>query len=299
MGEAMINIENLTKAYGRKGRALNGLNMTVEPGIVYGLLGRNGAGKSTTLRLLMGLLKPTSGTIEVMGSHPWNMPLDIRQKIGYASDTMQLIPWLNVGHILKYNGSFYPNWDAEYVEQWVKQLRLPLDKRVFQLSKGNRQKLALIMAIGHRPELLLLDEPAGGLDPVARKEFLRSIIELLTESGTTIVLSSHLIGDLERISDQIGLIDKGKMCLQGSLEDLKQTIKQVRVIGANSEDIDQSDLVQLKTSKTVFTAVYQNWTEHKYQRLKQHFPEATIEVNSMNLEEIFIAYTLTPEEVNL
>lgn len=290
MSDFIVQTKNLIKSYG-KHNALDSLNMNVKEGVVYGLLGKNGAGKTTTLRMIMSLLKPTNGSIDVMGYEPTKMPIKQRQKIGYASDSMQLIPWLKVGEILNYNGSFYDTWDKEYVKQWADRLGLSLDKRVFQLSRGNRQKLGLIMAIGHRPKLVVLDEPAGGLDPIARKEFLESIIELIHELGTTIILSSHALSDLERISDYIGIIDQGKMQVEMSLEDLKSSTRQIKIVSKNKlENISFEDTLKLNSTEHLITGIFKNWTDDKSKKIIQKFPNATVEIQNLNLEEIFLAY---------
>ena len=297
MSNFIIQTQKLTKNFGSKTHALTGLDINIPEGVVYGLVGRNGAGKTTTLRILMGLLKATSGNAQIMGQDPWQLPLELKQKIGYASDTMQLLPWLKVGEILNYNGNFYPSWDVSYVKQWLDRLKLPIDQRVFQLSKGNKQKLGLIMAIGHKPKLVILDEPAGGLDPIARKEFLESMIELIHESGTTIVLSSHLLGDLERIAEHIGIIDNGKMCLETSLDDLKNTTRQIKIVNKtkiNSLDID--GIIRVTKSDNIINAVISNWNKQKYEMLKQKYPDSTIEVENLNLEEIFFSYTGEKED---
>lgn len=291
MSNFIIKMDNVSKKYG-KSFALNKLNMNVPQGSVYGLLGQNGAGKTTALRICMSLLKISEGKAEVLGTNPWNMPVEIKQEIGYTSDSMQLIPWLKVADILNYNGSFYKNWDSNYVKSWVERLNLPINKRVFHLSRGNRQKLGLIMAIGHRPKLLILDEPAGGLDPVARKEFLESIIELIHEAGTTIVLSSHSMDDLERISEHIGIIEQGQMKLETSLESLKASTKQIRITSHKKiEDIKFQDLIYSENYDNQFNGIFKNWDENKYHQLKQRFPDSDIEINSMKLEDIFLAYT--------
>ncbi|MFN8576506.1 MAG: ABC transporter ATP-binding protein [Candidatus Sericytochromatia bacterium] len=290
MSDYIIKMNKVVKSYGNS-FALNKLNMNVPQGSVYGLLGKNGAGKTTALRICMSLLKITSGNVNVLGVNPWNMPINIKQDIGYSSDSMQLIPWLKVADILSYNGSFYKNWDKEYVNQWVKRLNLSLDKRVFQLSRGNRQKLALAMAIGHKPKLLILDEPAGGLDPVARKEFLESIIELIHESGTTILISSHSLDDLERISDYIGIIENGSMKLETNLEDLKDSTKQVTIFSSKSiENFSNNNLIYSESKNNQFTGIFKNWNDESYSKLKEKFPDSNIEVNSMKLEDIFLAY---------
>lgn len=291
MTNLIIKAHNLSKKYDNA-FALNNLDINVTEGSVYGLLGQNGAGKSTLLRIVMSLLKPTSGEINVLGYNPFDMPKSIKEKIGYSSDSMQLIPWLKVGEMLNYNGAFYDTWDVSYVEQWVKRLELPLNKRVFSLSRGNRQKLALIMAIGHRPKLLVLDEPAGGLDPLARKDFLESMIELINESGTTVIISSHLLTDLERISDYIGLIADGKMKIETDLESLKNTTKQVRLVTKNYvKEVNLEDILKIQKTEHSLTLTFKNWNTEKLAELKKLFPDAIIDITHLNLEEIFLAYT--------
>ena len=293
MTEHIIDIKGLNKAYGRT-QVLHGLEMQVQAGAVYGLLGRNGAGKTTTLRILMDLIRPGSGSIQVMGHRPENLPLSLRQQIGYSSDSMQLIPWLRADELLNHNGAFYPNWDPDYVGLWLKRLSLDGRKRVFSLSRGDRQKLALIMAIGHRPRLLILDEPAGGLDPLARQEFLESIIELIHEAGTTIVLSSHQMSDLERIADHIGLMVDGRMRLQCPLDALKSRSRRVQLIGQGLR------LEQLKAMPGVvhalqrgalLEAVLDDWSPDSEQKLLARFGEVRIESSPLTLEELFLVYT--------
>lgn len=292
MTNLIIKATNLSKKYDNNTFALNNLDINVNEGSVYGLLGQNGAGKSTLLRIIMSLLKPTSGNIDVLGVNPLEMNKSIKQQIGYSSDSMQLIPWLKVGEMLNYNGAFYDTWDVPYVEQWVKRLDLPLNKRVFSLSRGNRQKLALIMAIGHRPKLLVLDEPAGGLDPLARKDFLESMIELINESGTTVIISSHLLTDLERISDSIGLIANGKMQIEMELEMLKNSTKQVRIATKNNVlEPKLKDILKMQKTEHSITMTFKNWNNDKIKELKTLFPDAIIDITHLSLEEIFLAYT--------
>ncbi|PIQ24363.1 ABC transporter ATP-binding protein [bacterium (Candidatus Blackallbacteria) CG17_big_fil_post_rev_8_21_14_2_50_48_46] len=293
--EYVIAAKGLEKAYGRQ-KALKSLDMQVPEGCVYGLLGRNGAGKTSTLRILMNLIRPTGGEVAVLGHRPEVLPLHLRQQMGYSSDSMQLIPWLRVDQILAYNGSFYPAWDAAYVQQWLKRLELDPLKRVFSLSRGDRQKLALILAIGHRPRLLILDEPAGGLDPLARQEFLESMIELIHESGTTIVISSHQMSDLERISDQIGLVVNGQMRLEKSLEALKAQSRRVTLLSKNLQVSDLKDfqgIVHSKAYAGYLELIHENWSANEEEKLLRRFPEVRIEHSPLSLEEIFIIYTST------
>lgn len=303
MSDLIIETHGLLKTYGSH-KALQNLNMQVPAGCVYGLLGRNGAGKTSTLRILMNLIRPTGGEVQVLGHAPERLPLNLRQQIGYSSDSMQLIPWLRVDELLAYNGSFYPAWDRDYVQQWLKRLELDARKRVFGLSRGERQKLALILAIGHRPRLLVLDEPAGGLDPLARKEFLESMIELIHESGSTIVISSHQMSDLERIADQIGLVVNGQMRLEMPLEELKARSRRVVLIDKNAQVNAQASpqaealkawpgVLHLQTRAGYLEWIHENWSAAEEEKLLRRFPEARIEQSPLSLEEIFIIYTST------
>lgn len=290
MTDTIVRLKRVDKSYG-KTRVLDGLNLNVPEGSVYGLLGRNGAGKTTSLRMMMDLVRPGGGEIEVMGHAPADMPIALRQQIGYTSDSMQLIPWLSVAQLLNYNGSFYPDWDAEYVKTWLRRLELNEKKRVFSLSRGDRQKLGLIMAIGHRPRLLILDEPAGGLDPLARQEFLESIIELIHESGTTIVISSHQMSDLERIADTVGLMVGGKMRVEAELETLKTRSRRVQMLGQAVAAEGLDGLVYQSRRGGMLEMVLDNWSEATEQKLLRRFPEARIESSPLSLEELFLVYT--------
>lgn len=291
MSQKIVTVTNLCKNFGIKNQTLKNLNLKVSEGVVYGLLGQNGAGKSTTIRILMNLLKPTSGSIQVFGSSPDKLDQVIRQKIGYTSDTLQLVPWLKVYEALNYNGSFYDNWDDKYVMEWLKRLDLSLDKRIFQLSKGQKQKLSLIMAIGHKPQLLILDEPMGGLDPIARKDFLEYMIHLLQDTGTTILISSHLISDLEKICDWIGIIEKGQMKVESSLDELKQNVCKVKLVSDEPIHINHPSLLHSENFGNMTIATFKNWTNHLKDEVKKQFPSIKeLKSSHMSLEEIFVAY---------
>lgn len=290
MQNAIIDFKDVSKKFGKQS-ALKKLNMAIPEGCIYGLVGRNGAGKSTSLRMIMNMLQPDSGSIQIMGHTPQELPLAMRQQIGYSSDSMPLIPWLKVGQLLQDNGSFYPGWNPEYVTLWLKRLSLDSNKRIFSLSRGERQKLAFLMAIGHRPRLLILDEPAGGLDPVVRQEFLESLIELVNETGTTIVLSSHQLHELERIAEYIGLIEDGQMYLETELESLRARMRRVILMGSEikpESTIEQTALLDTIRRPGYMELIYSQWDEHKAHQLSQQFPRASMDVQSLNLEEIFI-----------
>jgi ABC-2 type transport system ATP-binding protein len=289
---AMIDFTHVAKRFG-KTQALKDLTLQVPEGTIYGLLGRNGAGKSTTLQMIMRLLRPDSGTVQVMGKAPHSLSLADRQQIGYASDSLPLIPWFRIGELLAYNGAFYPGWDSAYVNKWMQQLAIDPQKRILGLSRGERQKVALLMAIGHRPRLLVLDEPAGGLDPVVRQEFLQSLIELLHETGTTIVISSHQMSDIERLVEYVGILEAGQMQLEASLDDLRGRIRQVQLWAPEltpDTRLKDAAIVEQSAHKGSLQLLHTQWDKGAEAELLARYPEASVQVTPLSLEEIFLLY---------
>jgi ABC-2 type transport system ATP-binding protein len=289
MSQTMIHFRDVNKSFKRQS-ALNNFNLNVPEGTIYGLVGRNGAGKSTTLRLVMNLLRADSGELQVMGHTPHQLPLNLRQQMGYSSDSLPLIPWLKVGQLLQENGAFYPDWDVDYVKLWLKRLELDIEKRIFSLSRGEKQKLAFLMAIGHRPRLLILDEPAGGLDPVVRQQFLESLIELLNETGTTIVLSSHQLQELERIAEYIGIVENGRMVLETELETLRSQVRRVVLMGDHSLRFQPAEeaLLECVERPGYLELVYRDWQEQQAEILAERYPKSSLQVQALSLEDIFV-----------
>lgn len=284
----IIQFQNVSKKF-KSHTALDQLSLEVPEGVIYGLVGRNGAGKTTTLRMIMRLLQPDHGQVLVMGHEPCQMPLSLRQQIGYTSDSIPLIPWLKAEDLLAENASFYPSWDPAYVKDWAKQLELNLSQRVLSLSRGDRQKLGFLMAMGHRPRLLVLDEPAGGLDPVVRQQFLESLISFLNENGTTIILSSHQLNELERVADYIGLIQSGQMILEAELENLRLEVRKVILMGAGVESFQPQGLILDQQRQAGYVElIYRHWHDKMGHQIMDAFPEASLQVKSLDLETIFI-----------
>lgn len=219
-------LENISYRFGSV-IALDGLSLAVRQGEIYGFLGRNGAGKTTTLRLLMGILRPHSGTMELLGQRVARVASGLKRRIGYVSQEPAFYPWMNAVQLGRFVGSFYPTWDpAEYL-RLLRLLDVPTDRRASELSGGTRSKLGLALAMAPRPELLLMDEPTAGLDPVARAEFNDQLIQLHRERGTTVLFSSHLIGEVEKLADRVGIIQAGRTRFEGGIARLRDSVRRV------------------------------------------------------------------------
>jgi len=228
--EVILRTCGLARTFGSV-RAVDGLDLTVRSGEVYGFLGVNGAGKTTTIRMLMGIIKPEAGTIEILGQRSRRTTVRQKQSIGYVSQEQTFYPWMTCRSLGRFVGGFYPSWDNAEFERLLRVLNLPPDRRASQLSGGMRVKLALALALAPRPALLILDEPTSGLDPVARREFLDLIRMQARQHRRTTFFSSHIIGEVERVADRVGIIHQGRMLYEGSLEGLRASVRQVHVRG--------------------------------------------------------------------
>lgn len=235
----MIETTSLVKRYGAM-TAVAGLSITVQPGRITGFLGRNGAGKSTTIKMLLGMLSPTSGEGRVLG-YRIDDPRDsveIRRRIAYVGEDKGLYGYMTVGELIRFTRSFYADWDAANEARLLGQYELPLRRKVRALSKGMRTKLALLLALSRRPELLILDEPTEGLDPVSVEELLKELTGRCAD-GTAVFFSSHQLEDVARIADDVLVIARGKLVLESSLEDVRERYRSV-VAGFATNPIDNA-----------------------------------------------------------
>lgn len=237
MNTDALGTRNLHKVFGRDVQALRGLNMNVPTGAVYGLVGRNGAGKTTALRCLMGVLIPTSGSTEVLGCDMRHASYAHRTRVAYVSQSPKLHPGMTIEQLGNYLRTFYPNWDTNLARDLASRFELVYhDRPVSQMSGGEQRKAAMVLAFAARTEVLILDEPAAGLDPIARTQFLDAIVQALSENdGRTVVLSSHILSDLERVADHIGFVRAGEMLWQAPLAHLQEQMRTVQVIFPNGE----------------------------------------------------------------
>ncbi|HEX4810554.1 MAG TPA: ABC transporter ATP-binding protein [Bryobacteraceae bacterium] len=234
MTEFAIEAVGLRKSF--KGHeALCGLHLTVPQGCIFGFLGRNGAGKTTTIRILMGLAKADQGSARIFGMAPGDgtSGAALLRRIGFVTEDKELYPYMTVAEIIRFSRPFFPKWRGDLERRYLNVFDLPPNKKISDLSKGMRSKLMLLLAISHGAELLVLDEPTDGLDPVALEEVLRELVALSASDGTTIFFSSHQLAEVEQIADQIAIIDQGRAIVGGALEDLKRRYQRICVVFAD------------------------------------------------------------------
>ncbi len=234
-----LEFEGILRAYEKGVNVLNGVSFGIEPGQVVGLLGKNGAGKTTLIRIAMGMIEPQEGTVRVLGLDPRSDPIEVKRRVGYVSEEQILPPFLKVGGVIELHRQLYPTWDDEMARGLMKRFELPTGTRIKSLSKGQARRVALLCAVAHRPELLLLDEPASGLDPAARREFLETSIRLLNETGTSILFSSHYMTDVERLADRIVMIHDGGVLIDNSLDELHEGFSLAMVPRTNGMSRDR------------------------------------------------------------
>lgn len=219
--EILAELVNVTKTFG-KTVALQDVSLRLPRGEVIGLVGRNGSGKSTLLNHLTGLLLPTNGDCLAFGVPSKSLGAAQLSRIGAMWQHGKLVPWMNVGRLLRYVGGFYDRWDVQYVDSLVTRLQIDRDARVRALSPGRLQQVSLVLALGHHPELLLLDEPLSDLDPDARREVLRILLELFERERPTIVISSHLLHDIEPVVTRVVALNEGRVTCDAELDELKE-----------------------------------------------------------------------------
>jgi ABC-2 type transport system ATP-binding protein len=220
--EVVIELRDVTRRFGAK-LALDRVSLAVPCGTVFGLVGANGAGKTTLIRHVLGLLRAQAGSVRVFGRDPVAEPAAVLARVGYLSEENDLPGWMRVAELLRYSRAFYPRWDDAYAEELRQAFELPPGARVGSLSKGQRAGAGLLVALAHRPELLVLDEPSSGLDPLVRRDILGAIIRTIADEGRTVLFSSHLLDEVERVSDHVALIHHGRVVFSAELNDLKET----------------------------------------------------------------------------
>jgi ABC-2 type transport system ATP-binding protein len=271
-------------------RIIKDFSVAVAPGQVIGLVGKNGAGKSTLFDLLLGYALPTSGRCELFGHASSALPERMKARIGFVPQQDELVSLMTGEQQLALIASFYKNWDKKLIARLVREWELPLDRRISKLSGGERQKLSTLLALGHRPELLILDEPASSLDPVARRRFMQEVLAIAGDQGRTIVYASHIVSDLERVTQTVWILREGTLAWQGELDAIKESV--VRLTLRADRELDPllklPNQLQCQVHGRTAIATVTDWRNDQLAVLAQQF-DAQIEVEPLGLEDIFLA----------
>jgi len=284
-----IEIQNLSRRFGAAD-ALSDVSLSIPRGVVFGLVGTNGAGKTTLIRHAMGLLRPQKGSVSVFGLDPVSNPTAVLSRIGYLSELNELPEWMQVDELIHFTRPFYPNWDESYAQSLRQTFELDPHKLVKSLSKGQRARLGLVLALSHRAELLILDEPSSGLDPLVRRDILRAIIKTIAQEGRTVLFSSHLLDEVERVADRVAIIDAGRIVQHDDLESLKSRFHRLVLrFGSAAEAPPQLDgFFNWQGGDRNWSAFYRGDADEAA-RLTSQFNAQLVERTEPSLNEIFMA----------
>ncbi len=289
MTDYAIEIHGLTKSFGSN-QVLNGVSLQVPAGETFAFLGRNGAGKTTTIRMLLGLLPPDAGSVRVLGMDPAVDPLQVRRRVGYLAEDQVMFGWMRVSQMISFTAPFYPTWDVDLARQLAQRFELPLTTRIKHLSKGQNVRLGLLLALAHRPRLAILDDPALGLDPIMRKEFLRDVVTHLQGNQVTVFFSSHLLYEVEPVADQVAILDHGKVLRVAPTETLREQVK--RLIFTTESFRAAGNLPTTLDVKHDANQVAVVVEDAKVAIAAARAAGQTPEVVDLNLDEIFEAYVI-------
>ncbi len=226
MSDSAVSVHSLRKAFGSH-VVLEDVSFDVPQGQTFALLGRNGVGKTTMIRMLLGLLPPDSGTIRVAGCDPAMKSIELRRSVGYLAEDQSMYDWMTAVELCRFLEPFYPTWDSRLADSYLERFELPRHVRIERLSKGQTVKLGLAVALAHAPQVAILDDPALGLDPVSRKEFNRDLVEHLQAEGRTVIYSSHLLDEVEAVADVVAILDRGRIVRQGPTETLRDEVQRM------------------------------------------------------------------------
>lgn len=286
--EPALAIRGLVKRFGVR-EVLAGVNLSVPRGSVLGLLGKNGAGKTTMIKCALGLLRPTQGEISLLGEASTSLGPQAKSRIGYVPQEIPLYPWMRVGHLLHYTSAFYPKWNDALVRQLIGDWEVDEGQRVGKLSVGTRQKLAIILALAHEPDLLVLDEPAASLDPAGRRDFLKAVLEVSAEGNRTVIFSTHLTFDLERVADRVAILRGGKIAYDGELDALKESVKRLHLTASSPlpAALDVPGAVRSVVEGKEALLSVRDVSPQLLEEIGRRYG-ATIRVEDLNLEDIFL-----------
>lgn len=288
--EKNIEIRGFTKA-SEKIEVVSQLDVSVSKGSIHGFLGTNGAGKTTTIRVIMGHLHPTSGEIRTLGTDPWQLDDEQKRRIAYVSENMEVPFWMTPERAIQFRSAFYPKWNTKLADILLDEFHLRNEGAFKTLSKGNKRKLCILLALCQNADLLIMDEPASGLDVAARREFLERVLDIACDGDKTVFFSSHQLSDLERIVDRITMISQGKKLLDGDLETMKRSIREIHLAKVIDRETMQRDfsVIRYNSDNSSTRALLYDFNEERFRAFcEKHQCSFGAEANGLNLEDLFV-----------
>ncbi len=286
--EPVVKIECLRKQFGFA-EVLKGISLDIHTGSIVGLVGANGAGKSTLIRHMVGLYLPDQGTCTTLGCNAAKLGPPELARIGYVHQEGRLIDWMTVDQIVRYVATCYPSWNTDIESGYLSEFKLDRGAIVGDLSPGQRQVLAILLAIGHEPDLLLLDEPAAALDPLARKNFLDLLLGIIQDPGRTILISSHILSDVEKVIDHIIILDGGEVRRDVSLDELQQEFVKLRITAIRGDLPDPlpfEELLACQRNGSEAVVVVRACRDQELDEVAERM-ESTVDVLRLTLEELY------------
>jgi ABC-2 type transport system ATP-binding protein len=288
--QPIVDVRRLTRRFGAT-TALDEVSLAIPRGGVFGLIGANGAGKTTLIKHLLGMLKAESGTVQVFGLDPVSNPVGVLGRIGYLSEDRDLPDWMRVSELMRYTQAFFPDWDPTYAEELREAFDLDPHARIKNLSRGQRARTGLLAALAHRPQLLVLDEPSSGLDPVVRRDILGAIIRTIAEEGRTVLFSSHLLDEVERVADRVAILHQGRLVLTAPMDEIKETHRRVTL--RFGQPIDQPPALVGALS---YSGAGAEWTylcsgeSQQLRRAAEALGATVVDDHALSLDEIFVSH---------
>jgi ABC-2 type transport system ATP-binding protein len=294
VSESIIHVSELTRRFGAN-TALDSVCLSMRRGAVYGLVGANGAGKTTLIKHILGLLRAERGSVRVFGLDPVADPVGVLSRIGYLSEERDLPGWMRVDELIRYSRAFYPAWDDSYAEELRQAFALDATAKTKNLSKGQKARVGLLVALAHRPELLVLDEPSSGLDPVVRRDILGAIMRTIADEGRTVLFSSHLLEEVEQVADHVTMISRGTIVLNAPLDAIKHSHRSVTVRFAESRPQPPAlaGVLRWDGGGREWTAVYCDGPGELRAAVAEWGARIVTE-RVPSLDEIFVAHVGTP-----
>ena len=283
-----IELNGLTKRF-RRTLAVDDLSVAVSRGSTFGLIGPNGAGKSTAIKMLMGMLRPTAGEARVLGMDVMAEPVAVKQRVGYVPETQQIYRWMRVDEVIGFCRSVYDSWNDETCREMLELFALDGRKKVKHLSKGMLVKLALLVAVSHEPDLLVLDEPMAGLDPVAREEFIDGVLRNICDRGHTVLFSTHTLDDVERLADTVGILYEGRLLVHSGVDELLASTKRIRATLRDGCRVEQlpAGVIWQRVEGRQWQVTVSEFSPEKVELVRRQEAVDHVEVIDISLEDLF------------